>query len=83
VLGEVFDYARRGLTEQGLHEAKADAYLAPLDARRRVGTTPSDWKRDRVHEALDDGLSLPEAIRRMQRDYLERAGRVESFVDWL
>ncbi|MFC5365876.1 hypothetical protein [Salinirubrum litoreum] len=83
VLREVFEYARRGLTEQGLHEAKADAYLAPIDARRRVGTTPSDWKRERVHEVVDDGATLPEAICRMQRDYLERAGRVDSFVDWL
>lgn len=83
ILGEVFEYARRGLTEQGLHETKADAYLAPIDARRRVGTTPSDWKRDRVRELVDDGLTLPDAIRRMQRVYLERAGRVESFVDWL
>jgi hypothetical protein len=83
VLRELFEYARRGLTEQGLHEAKADAYLAPIDARRRVATTPSDWKRERVHDAIDDGAPLPEAICRMQRDYLERAGRVESFVDWL
>jgi hypothetical protein len=83
VLREVFEFARRGLTEQGLQETKADAYLAPIDARRRVGTTPSDWKREQVHEAIDDGLTLPEAIRRMQRKYLERAERVESFVDWL
>jgi hypothetical protein len=83
VLREVFEYARRGLVEQGLHETKADAYLAPIDARRRVGTTPSDWKRDRVHGAIDDGSTLPDAIRRMQRSYLERAGHVESFVDWL
>jgi hypothetical protein len=83
ILREVFEYARRGLTEQGLQETKADAYLAPIDARRRVGTTPSDWKREQVHAAIDDGLPLPDAIRRMQRRYLERAGRVESFADWL
>jgi hypothetical protein len=83
VLREVFAYARRGLTEQGLHEAKADAYLAPIDARRRVGTTPSDWKRARVREAVDGGATLPDAIRRMQRAYLESACHVESFVDWL
>jgi hypothetical protein len=83
ILREVVEFARRGLIEQGLHETKADAYLAPIDARRRVGTTPSDWKREQVHGAIEDGLTLPDAIRRMQREYLERAGHVESFVDWL
>jgi hypothetical protein len=83
VLREVIEYARRGLAEQGLHDTKVDAYLAPIDARRRLGVTPSGWKKDTVREALDDGATLPAAIRRMQRTYLERAGRVDSFVDWL
>ncbi|MFC7008034.1 hypothetical protein [Halalkalicoccus salilacus] len=43
-------------------------------------TTPSRWKKARVRERVDDGASLPEAIRGMQREYIDRAGR--PFAEW-
>ncbi|MFB6101988.1 MAG: hypothetical protein ABEJ73_05430 [Haloplanus sp.] len=81
VYDEVFDYARRGLRDAGLDDDVIDGYLAPIE-RRRDGTVPSAWKKARVREAIDDGTTLPEAIERMQRDYIDRAGGETVFADW-
>ncbi|QGX95980.1 hypothetical protein EI982_14910 [Haloplanus rallus] len=81
VYDELFAYARRGLRDAGLAPDVADATLAPIE-RRRDGTVPSTWKKARVREAVDDGATLPDAIERMQRDYIERAGGETVFADW-
>jgi hypothetical protein len=85
VFDEVFRYARRGLRAGGLSASTIDERLAPVEHRAaRLGgdapVTPSAWKKRRVRGALDDGASLPEAIRRMQAAYAEREGT--PFVEW-
>jgi hypothetical protein len=81
VYDDLFAHARRGLRDAGLDADAVDDYLAPIE-RRRDGTVPSAWKKARVRDAVDDGATLPEAIERMQRAYLERAGGGTPFVDW-
>jgi hypothetical protein len=81
IYDEVFAHARRGLRAAGLAADAVDAYLDPVE-RRRGGTVPSAWKKARVREAVADGASLPDAIGRMQRAYVERAGGETPFVDW-
>jgi hypothetical protein len=80
VYDEVFEYARRGLRAAGLDDDAIDDYLDPIE-RRRDGSVPSAWKKARVRDALDDGATLPEAIERMQRAYIERSGG-DVFADW-
>jgi hypothetical protein len=81
IYDEVFAFARRGLRDAGLDDGPIDAYLDPIE-RRRGGTVPSAWKKARVREAVADGATLPEAVERMQRAYVERAGGETAFVDW-
>jgi hypothetical protein len=81
IYDEVFGLARRGLRDAGLDDDTIDAYLDPIE-RRRDGTVPSVWKKDRVRAAVADGATLPEAVERMQRAYIERAGGETVFVDW-
>ncbi|WP_435070082.1 hypothetical protein [Haloplanus sp. C73] len=81
VYDELFRFARRGLRDAGLDDEIIDAYLSPVE-RRRDGTVPSAWKKARVREALTDGATLPEAIDRMQRAYLDRAGGETVVADW-
>ncbi|MFB6143172.1 MAG: hypothetical protein ABEJ30_07500 [Halorientalis sp.] len=83
VFGEVFEYARLGLREQGVDDATARHYLAPIEARWQTRTTPSKWKIARVRDALDEGLAFPDALEAMQREYVRRSRTSESFADWL
>ena len=83
IYDEVFEFARLGLETQDVPEARIDEYLGPIEARFDAGTTPSDWKVDRVRQYLDDGDDLPTAIRSMQRDYLEASREYHSFDEWL
>lgn len=80
IYGEVFDLARSGLHESGVPEESIERYLGPMEWRFEERTTPSRWKKARVRERVDDGASLPEAIRGMQREYIDRAGR--PFAEW-
>ncbi|MUV90559.1 hypothetical protein GJ629_12145 [Halapricum sp. CBA1109] len=80
IFEEVFEYATRGLTEQGV--ADPESYLAPIRARWEAGTTPSQWKIARVREGLDDGLDLAAAIERMQRTYVRHSAESDSFAEW-
>ena len=82
VYGELFAYARRGLREQGLSEPDVDDLLAPIEARRERGTTPSRWKKRAVRERLAGGADLRSAIGGMQREYVERSRAGEPVVDW-
>ena len=83
IFDEVFAHARLGLSDAGIPETDIDRYLSPIEARWDAGTTPSDWKRDRVERALADGADLTAAIRRMQREYVERSRETDSFADWI
>ena len=82
IYDELFGLAERGLREQGLSAADAADRIAPIRARWDASTTPSQWKKARVREALDDGASLAGAIESMQRDYYERSQRGEPFAEW-
>ena len=83
IYDEVFQYARLGLAEQGVPEARIDEYLDPIEARYEAGMTPSDWKVDRVRKYLDDGDDLSSAIEAMQRDYIGASREHHSFHEWL
>jgi hypothetical protein len=83
IYDEVFQYARLGLAEQDVPEARIDEYLAPVEARYAAGMTPSDWKIDRVRAYLDDGDDLSTAIQSMQRDYIEASREHHSFDEWV
>jgi len=83
VFAEVFEYARRGLDEQGVSTATQDRYLAPIEARWEAGVTPSVWKQRRVGEHLSDGADLETALARMQRDYVDLSREHDSFAEWI
>ena len=83
ILGEVFEYARHGLDEQGVSTATGDRYLAPLEARWEAGVTPSVWKQRRVREHLSDGADLETALIRMQGEYVDLSCECESFAEWI
>ncbi|WP_367175917.1 hypothetical protein [Haloarcula rubripromontorii] len=83
IYDEIFQYARLGLAEQGVPEARIDEYLGPIEARYHAGMTPSDWKIDRVREYLDSGDDLSTAIEAMQRDYVEASRHHHAFEEWL
>ncbi|WP_135662523.1 hypothetical protein [Halorhabdus rudnickae] len=82
IFGEVFEYARRGLREQGFTDGRIDELLGPIEARWEERTTPSQWKKDRVREHLDDGDDLATAIHTMQREYVTRSRDTETFAEW-
>ena len=83
IFEEVFRYARLGLAEQDVPEARIDEYLAPIENRYAAGETPSSWKVGRVREYLDGGADLSTAITEMQRDYVEACHEHHSFDEWL
>jgi hypothetical protein len=82
---DILSHAAAGLRSAGCSAAEAEEYLAPLRHRVSTRTTPADWKRRRVQEAIHAGDSLAEAITSMQADYVARQSEtlVEgSFADW-
>jgi len=83
IYDEIFQYARLGLAEQDVPEARIDEYLGPIEARYEAGMTPSDWKIDRVRQSLDDGDDLSTAIQSMQREYIEASREHHSFDEWV
>ncbi len=53
---------------------------------RRARGDPAGWKRERVRERLADGADLADAIRGMQRTYIDRqTGTLVdgTFADWI
>jgi hypothetical protein len=82
IFEEIFEYAHRGLVEQGIPEEKATEYLAPIRARWETGMTPSEWKRERVRERMATEATLPEAIAEMQRVYVQLSSTTDSFAQW-
>ena len=83
VFEEVFSYAREGLATAGLSPEDIDQYLEPIERRWESGVTPSIWKKARVREAIEDGDSLPEAIKSMQQSYIRKSHETDSFAEWL
>jgi hypothetical protein len=83
IFAEVFEYARRGLAEQGIGEATRDRYLDPIEARWDAGVTPSAWKKARVREHLTRGADLEAALARMQGEYVELSREHEHFAEWI
>ncbi|WP_336002053.1 hypothetical protein [Halorientalis halophila] len=83
VFAEVFEYARRGLAEQGVDDATADRYLDPLEARWEARTTPSQWKIDRARAELAEGADLEAALRTVQEEYVRLSRERDTFADWL
>ena len=83
IFSEVFEFARRGLDEQGVSEETQDRYLGPIEARWEAGVTPSDWKKARVREQLDGGADLETALARMQKAYVDLSRERESFAEWI
>jgi hypothetical protein len=83
IFDEVFEYARRGLAEQGVDRETRDRYLEPVEARVEHGVTPSAWKVGQVREALDCGVPFDDALTAMQREYVHLSRERETFADWL
>ena len=86
VYDDVFAHAVDGLTAAGCSDAEAEKYVRPLRARVDHGTTPADWKVDRVREYLADGDAFADAVMEMQRDYVRKQRETlldGSFADWL
>ncbi|MFB6146143.1 MAG: hypothetical protein ABEJ08_00465 [Halobacteriaceae archaeon] len=82
VFGEVFEYARRGLREQGLADATVDSILAPVERRWETRLTPSRWKKRQVRHHLDRGADLPAAVEAMQRTYVDNCRTDAPLVEW-
>ena len=82
VYGDVFDLARRGLEAAGVSREVREQYLRPIEVRWEGRATPSAWKIERVRRAVDEGRSLADGIRRMQREYVDRAASTRPFVEW-
>jgi hypothetical protein len=78
---EIFEFTRYGLRKQDVSDSAIEEYLAPIEWRFEERMTPSRWKKARVREELENGATLPEAIRGMQREYIERVG--QSFAEWV
>ncbi|MES3516064.1 MAG: hypothetical protein PPP58_00180 [Natronomonas sp.] len=83
IFEELFDLTRRGLRERGVSEETIARYIGPIEHRWEAETTPSVWKLDRVREGLDAGKSLSEAVREMQREYVDRSGDEPPFSTWI
>jgi len=82
IYDELFDLARRGLASQEIPETRIDEFLNPIERRHALGTTPSQWKLDRVRDRLDDH-DLTEAIFETQREYYELSREHDTFAEWL
>ncbi|SIR88374.1 hypothetical protein [Natronorubrum thiooxidans] len=79
---ELFEFARRGLREQGVPDDAIEEYLSPLEARWTEGTTPSRWKLTRVRDHLDAGTRFDDAVHEMQTEYIRRSKTGDPIVQW-
>jgi hypothetical protein len=83
IFGDIFEHARIGLDAAGVPADDIERYLAPIETRWDVRTTPSSWKKARVRKALAEGADLSTAIGRMQREYIRRSRESGSFAGWI
>lgn len=83
VRDEVFSLSRRGLNELGVADDTIEWLLSPIENRQSAThTSPSAWKRARVRDRLEAGDALPDAVRAMQRAYVEKAATGRTFATW-
>jgi len=82
IYDELFEFARRGLREQGVSSATIEDYVGPIEARWTDRMTPSRWKLARVADYLDAGERFDDAVYEMQADYIRRAATDEPLVRW-
>ena len=80
IYAELFDLARSGLERVGVETDTIDRYLGAIERRWETGSTPSQWKIDRVRAELDAGADLSGAIVAAQQAYLDRSGT--PFAEW-
>jgi hypothetical protein len=83
---DLLAHAELGLEARDVGPEVRDRYLAPLRARVDAGTTPADWKRDRVRARLADGEDFADAVYGTQREYLKKQTATlldGTFADWL
>jgi len=80
IYAELFDLARSGLERVGVETDTIDQYLGAIERRWETGSTPSQWKIDRVRAELDAGADLSGAIVAAQQAYLDRSGT--PFAEW-
>jgi hypothetical protein len=81
---DLLGLAAEGLRSRGVSDV--ESYVEPLRARVEAGTTPADWKRERVRERLDAGASFADAVADTQRAYVEKQAETlleGTFADWL
>jgi len=82
---DLFDAATAGLERHGVPRDRAADWIDPLRRRVDQRLTPAAWKRRTVAAAMDDGLDATDAIRGMQRRYVERQSETlfdGHLVDW-
>jgi len=85
IFADLLAVAADGLRSSGVSAADTERYLDPLRARVDAGTTPADWKRERVRERLGDGDDAEDAVHGAQRAYVQRQSETffdGSFADW-
>jgi len=81
---DLLSLAAEGLRSRGVEDAAS--YIDPLRARVAAGTTPADWKRERVRERTRAGEPFDEAVGEVQREYIEKQAETlleGTFADWL
>jgi hypothetical protein len=85
IFSELLELATEGLTHHGFSTQQADAWVDPLRERVETGRTPAAWKRQYVASRLEDGLSVPEAVRSMQQAYIDHQAETlfaGNFAEW-
>ncbi|MDY6780937.1 MAG: hypothetical protein SV760_10460 [Halobacteria archaeon] len=82
IFDELFEFASRGMKEQGVSEEKIAKYVEPLRKRWEERLTPSVWKKREVRNRLEEGDSFEDAVHGMQREYIEMGESNRSFADW-
>ncbi len=81
---DLLSLAAEGLRSRGVEDAAF--YIDPLRARVAASTTPADWKRERVRERMGAGEAFPDAVRDVQREYIEKQAETlldGTFADWI
>lgn len=76
---DLFAAAVEGLVEQGIDQAAANRFVAPLRERVDRRRTPTSWKRSIVERELDAGAAPDDAVHRAQREYI--ATQTETLFD--
>jgi len=82
IFEEMFEFARRGLREQGVPDDALEEYLAPIETRWTDRLTPSRWKLARVSDHLDAGMRFDDAVHEMQTEYIRRSGAGDPIGEW-